>query len=64
MRNIVLIAVAPAVTATVVILLATMPILANRQTPVARCDAPAPSEVLELMSRVKDLPIQQFDDLI
>ena len=64
MRNIILIAVAPAVIATVVTLLATMPILADRQTFVGRRDAPPSADVLELMSKAKNLPIQQIDDLI
>jgi hypothetical protein len=64
MRNTVLIAVATAVTAVVVTLLATVPILADKQTSLGRCDAPASAAVLELMSKAKDLPIQQFDDLI
>jgi hypothetical protein len=62
MRNTVLIAIATFVTAAAVILLAAMPIRADRQAPLVRRDGPV--NVMKLMRQAKDLPIQQFDDLM
>ena len=54
---------AAVLTAAAVSLLLVMPILAAKQTSVVR-DVPASTEILELMKRVKDLPVQEIDGLI
>ncbi len=54
---------AAVLTAAAVSVLLVMPILAAKQTSVVR-DVPASTEILELMKRVKDLPVQEIDGLI
>jgi hypothetical protein len=51
-------------TAAAISLLPTMPIFAEKQTPVERRDAPVLADALELMLKTKDLPVQQIEDLI
>jgi hypothetical protein len=64
MRKTILIATIAALSVAAVSLLPTMPILAEKQTPVERRDAPLSADALELMWKAKDLPVQQIEDLI
>jgi hypothetical protein len=64
MRKTILIATIAALSVAAVSLLPTMPILAEKQTPVERRDALLSADALELMWKAKDLPVQQIEDLI
>ena len=63
MRKTIVIAAITALTITAVSVVPTMPILAEKQTPVERVDEPVSVDVLELMSKARDLPLEQFEDL-
>ena len=45
-------------------LMPTMPIFAEKGTPVALGDAPVSIDVLELLLKARDLPIEHVDDPI
>jgi hypothetical protein len=64
MRKTILITTIAALSVAAVSLLPTMPILAEKQTPVERRDALLSADALELMWKAKDLPVQQIEDLI
>jgi hypothetical protein len=58
------IVVAGALATAAVGLLLVMPMLAAKQTSVARDTAPMSAEIFELMKRAKDLPVHEIDDPI